>query len=129
MADKTVVWTDIFRKNFEKVLDSYPRSREDTRELIDNLPTTHQKGDIYPGINPQARKIRFPLKNYKIGVSGGLRLIFMVMEQCFLPILLYAKKALDKESVVKKSIITAQSEILAELRATNATDGKEQNTP
>lgn len=118
---QTVLWTKAFLKCFDKVLDDYPRSREDVRGLVDELPVTYQRGDTYPGIIPQVRKMRLPLQKYKIGTSGGLRLIFMVVNQLFLPTFIYAKKHVYKESTVKETIKTAQREILNELRETNRT--------
>lgn len=126
---QAVLWTKAFIKYFDKALDNYPRSREDVRELVDGLPATHQRGDTYPDITPQVKKMRLPLQKYKIGTSGGLRLIFMLVNQLFLPIFIYAKRHVYKEAAVKKSIKIAQREILDELRETSRAEETEQFHP
>lgn len=112
----SVYWSAYFSKLFDKVLSAYPHSKESVRTTINALPEAPEQGDIYPGINPHVRKTRIALKEYKIGKSGGLRLIFMALQALIVPVLIYAKRQEYKEGEIKNMVKTAQREILLEVR-------------
>jgi hypothetical protein len=63
------------------------------------------------------RKIRFALKSYKIGKSGGLRLFYLILDEKrkIIPIYIYKKGVLKNEQQVTKNVKNHIKQILKEL--------------
>lgn len=118
--------TRTFNAAFDRALKSYPLSVTATQSAIDSLPNDSDRGDPYPGLKVQVRKLRLPLKAYRIGKSKGLRLIYMVLpdKQCLLPVYIYKKGHLQQESDVRDNIRVALRAILTELEAETKRPGQ-----
>lgn len=106
--------TKAFENSAKKVFKLYPLSQKALNKAIDDLPITHLLGDIYPAIVPQVRKLRLPLKEYRIGKSGGARIIYASGKRFILPVMLYYKGQYGQEVSVKKAIIEQLRNVLLE---------------
>ena len=118
--------TRTFDAAFDRALKSYPLSVTATQSAIDSLPDNPDCGDLYPGLKVQVRKLRLPLKAYRIGKSKGLRLIYMVLpdKQCLLPVYIYKKGHPQQESDVRDNIRVALRAILTELETETKRPGQ-----
>ena len=110
-----------FTRELEEVCGRFPLSARDIRAVIDTLPSHPDAGDVYPGLKTliPARKLRIALKAYKIGRSGGLRLIYATHEEKrrVLPLHLYKKGGHGGEKEVRAQIQKRLKLALAELEA------------
>lgn len=107
---------------FEATLDAALAKHERCRPSVDNaiadLAENPKQGDAYPGFGSlSVRKTRLPMKEYNIGKSKGLRLIFLVHEEksAVLPIIIYRKNQFPNEKEVLKAIKRALTAILQEI--------------
>ncbi|MFI3272056.1 MAG: hypothetical protein R3Y11_08165 [Pseudomonadota bacterium] len=108
--------TDAFEHSAKKTLKPYPLSRKAIDVAIEDICKNPNVGDVYPGFSPAMRKIRFPLKEYKIGKSGGMRLIFTVTPKFLVPILLYFKGQFSHEHDVQETLKVQMKTIIHEIR-------------
>jgi len=96
-----------FRKSLKEIFKKYPNSRNDIEAELDKLKKNPLKGEIIPGFTSyQLRKIRLPLKKYKIGKRKGLRVICLVnvQEKKITLLHIYSKMQYkNEEEVIKKS--------------------------
>lgn len=97
---RRIFWSKSFQRAFDKALKKYPASTDTTRNSIDALAENPSQGDIYPGIVPESRKLRLPLKAYNIGKSDGLRCIITVLPEEVIPVFVYKKSTLKEHEVV-----------------------------
>jgi hypothetical protein len=110
-----VVRTDSFDKDVKSIVRNYPKSRRSIERSINSLAGHPGQGDEYPGFGPfQIRKVRMPLKEYNIGKSNGLRLIFLVLNHSkrIIPVTLYKKNEVRAEIQVRLLIRDRLRELL-----------------
>ena len=84
----------VFEAEMVRFLKNRPLARKDIDNALRSLVNNPKQGDRYPGIVPDLYKARWPLKSYRIGNSGGLRIVYVLEEnkKCVLPISLWQKK-------------------------------------
>lgn len=97
---------ETFQSRFKRLLSSYPNSNN---SVIDNILglSINQLGDRYPGFNDLiVMKTRIGLPEYGIGKRGGLRFIYLIIQdkKLIVPIYLYEKTQFKKEKLVKGNI-------------------------
>ena len=93
-----------FCSTVKKALAPYRRSESSFQIALDEILENPQQGDVYPGISPACRKTRIALKEYNIGKSGGLRLIYMIGKNILVFICTYYKGQYKKESDIVQLI-------------------------
>ncbi|MDM8550365.1 hypothetical protein QUF72_09815 [Desulfobacterales bacterium HSG2] len=109
-----LIRTEPFERQFRKILKQFPRSAGSINSAIDDL-ADNLKGDAYPGFYEfTIMKLRIPLKEYKIGKSSGLRLVYLLLEDKnkLIPLLIYYKVKFPTEHKVKKMIKKKLKEVL-----------------
>ncbi|GEB79237.1 hypothetical protein DDE01_06520 [Desulfovibrio desulfuricans] len=116
---RKVLRTEAYIASERKALKPYQLSQQATHTAINSLAEGEPQGDVYPGITPALRKVRLPLSEYKIGKSGGLRLLFMISEKLFLPVFLYFKGQFAHEHEIKKAVREQLKKVLAEMSASS----------
>jgi len=107
-----------FRKSLKEIFKKYPNSRNDIEAELDKLKKNPLKGEIIPGLTSyQLRKIRLPLKKYKIGKRKGLRVICLVnvQEKKITLLHIYSKMQYKNEEEVIKKVKEALKELKGEL--------------
>ncbi len=107
-----------FRKSLKEIFKKYPNSRNDIEAELDKLKKNPLKGEIIPGFTSyQLRKIRLPLKKYKIGKRKGLRVICLVnvQEKKITLLHIYSKMQYKNEEEVIKKVKEALKELKGEL--------------
>ena len=69
-----------FQRQIKDICKHFPQSRAEIENAIATLPERYMDGKVVPGFTAlvQIRKIRISLKKYQFGVSGGLRLLYLV---------------------------------------------------
>lgn len=86
---------------------------------MENICKNPLVGDRIPGFGDSfhLRKLRLGLKEYKIGASGGVRVVFMVHEEkkLVVPISCYKKGTYKRESQKINAIKESLRDILGEL--------------
>ena len=85
----------IFENDKAQLLKNRPLAKTDIEAALESFRENPRQGDRIPGISVlDIRKARWPLKSYRIGNSGGLRIIFVIQEEkkVILPITLWQKK-------------------------------------
>lgn len=84
-----------FQRQIKDICKHFPQSRAEIEKAINTLPERYMDGKVVPGFTAlvQIRKIRISLKKYQVGVSGGLRLLYLVSQEksCVVPVYLYKK--------------------------------------
>ena len=93
----------VFENDKSQFLKNRPLARTDIEAAFKSFQENPRQGDRIPGIGAlDIRKARWPLKSYRIGSSGGLRIIFVIQEEkkVILPITLWQKKDRTNESDV-----------------------------
>jgi len=113
-----VIILECFERQLKEIFKQYPKSEETTRSEIRGLDKNFKPGNRFPGFGLlHVRKIRFPLKEYNLGVSKGLRIIFMLIEEKYtvVPLVIYKKGQMAGESDVINLVKTQLKAALAEL--------------
>ena len=84
----------VFETDKSQLLKNRPLARKDVEQALESLSADPKQGVRYPGIVPDLFKARWPLKSYRIGNSGGLRIVYVLDEpgKSLLPITLWQKK-------------------------------------
>jgi hypothetical protein len=111
-----VVRLGFFEKQLKDIYLKYSRAKDHIESVINNL--TPQHGDNCTGYGGnQIRKLRIGLKSYKIGKSGGLRLLFLVLppKVWIIPINIYSKVGFRSEEKVKSETKEALKQVLKEI--------------
>ena len=70
-----------FSRLLKDILKKFPKSESSVLGLLATLSRNPMQGDRMPGFAPMhLRKLRAGLPEYRIGKSGGLRVIYMLHE-------------------------------------------------
>lgn len=97
-----------FDKDLKEILRAYPHSENSITTAIQTLCSNPAQGDRYPGLGfAEVRKIRIPLKEYNIGKSKGLRIIYFVAGTTCIVLLVY---------VYQKTAYRGEAEIISEIK-------------
>jgi len=106
-----------FESQLKKIIRKFQNSEDDIEKYINSLSKNHQQGDQIQMGTHHVRKIRIPLKAYKVGKSGGLRLIVLIKENSkkVVPIAIFHKGDINKDGEAKTLIREQLKEILKEL--------------
>jgi hypothetical protein len=95
--------TEAFEAQLRECLKRYSQSLASVNEEIDKLPGNPDQGNAYPGFGTvTVRKVRLPLKEYRLSKRDGLRLIYLVLpaKSLLAPIAIYRKGTFKKEELV-----------------------------
>ncbi len=109
-----LIRTEPFERQLRKILKQFPKSAGSINSVIDEL-ADNPNGDVYPGFYEfTIVKLRIQLKEYKIGKSSGLRLVYLLLEdkKNLIPLLVYHKPKFPTEHKVKEMIKEKLKEIL-----------------
>lgn len=93
----------IYERDRDQLLKNSPRAKSDIEAAWRSLCEEPRQADRVAGLGPiDLRKARWPLKSYRIGSSGGLRIVFLIIEarNQILPLTLWQKKDLTNEKDV-----------------------------
>ena len=83
MPPNEIYYPACFKNQLDKILKKYKNSAESIIGFIKSLAKNPSQGDRIPRFGVvHLRKLRVPLKKYRIGKSGGLRVIYMIGENC-----------------------------------------------
>lgn len=98
---------DCFTCQLDKLIKKYKNSKEELEKHIKSIVTNPIQGDRilrFQGLH--IRKLRMPLKEYKLGKSGGVRVIYMVdtTHKWVLMIAIYSKKSNNSEKAIQTMI-------------------------
>lgn len=107
------------KKDQKRIFKKFPKAQKRINGIIKSLTDNPRQGELYPGFNSEkleVRKLRINLKEYKIGESKGLRLIyiFLVIKDKVIPLLMYQKKEFSAEHKVITMIQTRLKKIYKE---------------
>ncbi len=76
-----------FNRLLKDILKKFIKSKQTILVLLASLSLRPSGGDRIPGFAPfDLRKVRFGLPEYRIGKSGGLRVIYMVHPSRVIPL-------------------------------------------
>ena len=109
----------IFESDKDQFLKNRPLAKVDIEAAFKSFQENPRQGDRIPGIGTlDIRKARWPLKSYRIGNSGGLRIIFVIREEkkIILPITLWQKKDMTNERDVVAHVKKRLKETIEILR-------------
>ena len=111
----------IFEADKRDFLKNRPLAAKDIDTALKSFQANPKQGDRVPGIVPDLFKARWPLKSYRIGNSGGLRIIYVLQEEkrVILPITLWQKKDMPNEREVIAHIKTRFKATVEALKAAN----------
>ena len=110
-----ITLTPSFLASVDKFLKKYPKAYPDIFDFVSYLSKNPRDGDPVPGYGGLIFKIRWPLKSYKEGKSGGLRAYYFFNEQILAPFYLFTKKEMsDAPREVIQKLVT---ELLKEFPA------------
>ena len=101
-----VVRTDVFGGDLKAIFKKYKKSSSSIEAFLDSLAENPQ-GDRIPGFaEVHLKKARIPLKEYRIGESGGLRLVYLLIPEKFkiVPVHIYSKSAYKGEQKVVANV-------------------------
>lgn len=107
-----------FERHLKSIIKKYPLSESAIRAELTALVNNPEQGDVYPGFSPyQIRKFRIGLKAYRIGSSGGLRLIFIHHQPKALvvPVVIYKKGIPTAEHEIRRLVLDSLHDILRDL--------------
>lgn len=107
-----------FQNQLDTLTERFKNSKTTIVKHLDILKTDPFKGDRIPGHgNMHMRKLRVPLKEYKIGKRGGLRLVYMIFEsnKQLLMVAIYSKRDYKTESSIQNMLRDNLKSILASL--------------
>lgn len=109
--------TDAFFRALDEALKHYPLSKANIQDSVPSfLLSEYKNGDVCTGFpNFEIRKLRFPLKEYKIGKRKGLRIVCMLLEGQIIPLNAYSKMEKKSEAERIKQTKLVLKEVLAEL--------------
>ncbi len=96
-----------FNHQLKKLIKKYKNSAKNINKDIDSIVKKPIQGDRIPRFGElHLRKLRIPLKEYKIGKSGGLRLIYLlnITENWIIMIAVYSKTDYKSEHSVQTMI-------------------------
>jgi hypothetical protein len=80
----------VFEIDKERLLKSRPLAHTDIAAAFVSLRENPRQADRMPGIGAlDIRKARWPLKSYRIGSSGGLRIVFALRERVIIPLAIW----------------------------------------
>jgi hypothetical protein len=116
----TLKQTRSFNARLKEIVKEFPQSQGSIAKVIENLPSNPESGDLYPGFALlKVRKLRIPLREYGIGKSKGLRLIYLTdpSKMHIRPLVLYHKPAFRSEQHILNLVLEALREIAEELEA------------
>jgi len=103
-----------FEKHLSNVLKKFPKAEKQICDDIRSL-TRNQEGFLFPGFGDhQVRKLRIPVKAYKISKQKGLRLIYAVKGNRVIPLYIYHKANYKCEDKVIAEIKAALKEFINE---------------
>ena len=110
-----------FSRALDHALTNYCHSTERIKEYIKEvLPAKPDEGELVPGFQGlEVRKVRIPLKEYKIGKRGGLKLYYLVKDDLIIPLYIYPKKKNYSEAEIKQKAYSLLKSILEELKNCN----------
>ena len=117
-----LIITESFLRVLEKCLKNYPQSKQEIEDYIrKGFAADVDNGDPCTGYGGAAvRKLRIPLKKYRLGKGHGLRLLYLVEQtekgQSVLPFFMYKKGFFSKEVHAMADAKKALKEPLQELR-------------
>lgn len=118
-----VIQTQAFKRTVAEVLRHYPNSKSFIADYLENqLPFKYKEGTLISSKDGQdIYKIRLPLQDYKIGKSGGLRLLALALlvHDKLVPIVLYSKKQHPGAAVNTTWVKEKLKETIAELKDNN----------
>ncbi|MFQ5715373.1 MAG: type II toxin-antitoxin system RelE/ParE family toxin [Candidatus Scalinduaceae bacterium] len=96
-----------FTHQLEKLIKKYKKSEKSIIKQIDSILNNPFQGNRIPGFgNAHMRKVRIPLKEYGIGRSGGIRIIYIVVEDNnkMLMVAIYTERDYKTENSVQSMI-------------------------
>ncbi|MCR4291260.1 MAG: hypothetical protein NUV76_00115 [Candidatus Kuenenia sp.] len=97
-----------FSHQLETIVKKFHQSEKSIKGYIKSIPANPFQGVRVPGLGHSfhLRKQRIPLKEYKIGARGGLRIIYLVDESNHLIyfISIYCKNDYKKEAAIVEMI-------------------------
>ena len=96
-----------FIRQLDKLIKKYKRSEEDLQKHINSIAINPIRGDRVPRFQGvHIRKLRIPLKEYKLGKSSGIRVIYMVdiTYKWILMVAIYSKKDNNSEKAIQSMI-------------------------
>lgn len=107
MGKYTVVTTDNFEREFERLQRKYPKMDDDFEEFLDDIEENDNLGDSYPGVVKDGNKVykkRMRNTSARKGLSGGFRVIEYLVTSHNVVFLLdiYSKNV--QEDIPKKRI-------------------------
>jgi hypothetical protein len=70
----------------------YPNAKSDIFDFISYLSEHPGEGEAVPGYSGKIIKIRWPLKSYNIGKSGGLRIYYYFYGDKLIPFFIFTKR-------------------------------------
>lgn len=91
-----------------EILNLYPNSAKSIETALQSLCANPAQGERYPGLGfAEVRKLRLPLKEYNIGKSKGLRVIYFVAGSACFILLVYA---------YRKTAYRGEAAVIAEVK-------------
>jgi len=101
--------TQHYSRRLESLLKKYPKSKTSIEEAI-NIKTPDHTLKNKLRFHP-FRKLKIPLKEYKITTSRGLRLIYIIAHKKIWLITIYSKSETNKKQEINRLIATGWKEI------------------
>lgn len=86
-----------FVRQLEEVFKIFPNAKDSINQDLLSLVKKPEQGDQIPGYHGIGLyKARLPIKEYKIGKSNGLRVVYLINDS-FIFVAIYYKKKVNKE--------------------------------